>query len=364
MDIDVSMLFDEVWKLGCSLYNGVSKDRETDESRSLTAYNTILYDLTGQAFNCSKIIYKHPYLRNKIIRENNKGLELFFDRVRKDERIFKILFANYYNLCIDTDIFNYTLYPCEKKFTDKEVKDIILGFYSLFGDRVYSVVKRYFDEARIQTGSGICEKNTDATFYNSLLLKSGYIVVKEKENNIKLLAGLVHELGHAVDYGTYYHPQQKKGKYYSDIYQEVSSKFFEYSFIKYLMDNRIECDESLFYRAAFIKQTFYEICMLVDTYTEGNMFSTDIGDMIKNSNAFVYALGGVLGIGMNQVMGKDYLEYMKKFNDFICSRNEGNFVDLICMAGIDDIEYINGRTFETEFDEVSKLLKRKHNIKE
>ena len=34
-----------------------------------------------------------------------------------------------------------------------------------------------------------------------------------------ILASLVHELGHAVDYGTYYHPQQKKGKF-----QEIFTK--------------------------------------------------------------------------------------------------------------------------------------------
>ena len=311
MDIDSSLLSSEVFKLGHSLYDGLSKDRETDESRSLTAYNTILYDLTGQAFNCSKIIYKHPYLRNKIIRENNKGLELFFDRVRKDERIFKILFANYYNLCIDTDIFNYSKKMDDKKYTDKEVKDLILSFYSLYGDSIYKIVKRYFDEERIQTGSRLCQNRSDATFYNSLLLKSGYIVVKEKENNINMLTSLAHELGHAVDFGMFYNPQQKKGKFYSDIYQETASSFFEYGFVKYLLDNRIECDESLLYISIFLKEAYYRICGLVDSYMEGNFYSQDFDDKNRNSSLFIYSLGELLSIGMNQVMGKDYLEYMK-----------------------------------------------------
>lgn len=364
MEINSSLLFDEVYKLGYSLYEGVSRDRETDESRSLSAYNTILYDLTGTAFNCDKIIEKHPYLRNKIIRENNKGLVEFLKNVKRDERLFKILFANYYNLCIDTDIFNYLICPCDKKYTDKEVKDIIFGYYSLFSDKVYKIIKSYFDDGRIQTGSGICEKKTDATFYNSLLLKSGYIIVKEEENNIKLLTSLVHELGHAVDFGMFYHPQQKKGKFYSDIYQEVPSMFFEYDFVKYLMDNRIETDESLFYRTAFLQQVFYRICSLVDIYSSGNMFSTETSDMVRNSGCFIYSLGGVLGIGMNQVMGEDRKDYMKLFNNFICSRNEADFVSLIRMAGIDDYNFINGYTFGGEFDEVSKLLRKKHNIKE
>jgi hypothetical protein len=45
MEIDSSLLSSEVLRLGHSLYDGVSKDRETDESRSLSAFNIILYDL-------------------------------------------------------------------------------------------------------------------------------------------------------------------------------------------------------------------------------------------------------------------------------------------------------------------------------
>ena len=56
MNINSSLLFDEVYRLGHSLYDGVSKDRLSDESRSLSAFNTILYDLTGTAFNCDVIL--------------------------------------------------------------------------------------------------------------------------------------------------------------------------------------------------------------------------------------------------------------------------------------------------------------------
>lgn len=364
MNINSSLLFDEVYRLGHSLYDGVSKDRLSDESRSLSAFNTILYDLTGTAFNCNVILEKYPYLKNRIIRDNNKGLLEFFERVKKDERLFKILLANYYNSCIDTDMFNFTKFYSEKKYTEKEVKELVYGFYSMFGNTIYNIVKKYFDENRIQTGSGICESRTDATFYNSLLLKSGYIVVKEEENNIKLLTSLVHELGHAVDYGMFYHPQQKKGKFYSDIYQEVPSSFFEYSFVKYLIDNRIECEESLSYLVSFYYQLYYRISKLVDVCTYGNIFSTEVSDMIDNSNNIIYSLGGIMGIGMNDAMGNDRTAYMKKFNDFICSRNEADFVSLLDMAGIDDFEFINGNVVEKEFKIVSELVRRKYKIKE
>lgn len=364
MEIDSSLLSSEVWRLGHSLYDGVSKDRETDESRSLSAFNSILYDLTDKAFNVAKIIERRPYLNNKIIRENNKGMDMFFENVRKDEWIFKILFANYHNLCVDTDIFNYSKKMVDKKYTDKEVKDLILGFYSLYGNSVYEVIKKYFDEGRIQTGSRLCQNRSDATFYNSLLLKSGYIVVKEKENNINMLTSLAHELGHAVDFGMFYNPQQKKGKFYSDIYQETASSFFEYGFVKYLLDNRIECDESLLYISIFLKEAYYRICRLVDSYMEGNFYSQDFDDKNRNSSLFIYSLGELLSIGMNQVMGEHRQEYMKMFNNFVCSRNEANFVPLLLMAGIDDYQFINGLMFEKEFKDVGIQLKKKFNIKE
>jgi oligoendopeptidase F len=251
----------------------------------------MLYDMTGDAFNVRVLLEKYPYLKNKIIRDNNKGLTEFFEKFKKDERLFKILFANYYNSCIDTDMFNYAKLTYGKKYTDKEVKELILGFYSLYGDAVYKIVNRYFDEGRIQTGSAICENRTDGTFYNSILLKSGYIVIKEEENNIKLLTSLAHELGHAVDYGMVYHPQQKKGKFYSDIYQEVSSSFFEYGFVKYLLENKIECDESLCYMVLFIYQMYYRISSLIDAYSLGKLYSTEPCEMLDNNSNIIYSLG-------------------------------------------------------------------------
>ena len=81
-------------------------------------------------------------------------------------------------------------------------------------------------------------------------------------------------------------------------------------------------------------------------------------------NLFLYSMGYDIGLAMNDVARYDREGYMKCFANFICSRNEADFITLLENAGVNSNDYINGDILDRNIDVTLKQMKKRYNIKE
>ena len=188
--------------------------------------------------------------------------------------------------------------------------------------------------------------NFSGAIYPMESLDKNIIVFNTGENmTIEDAITLSHEMGHDFDYNNL----KKNGcvnrlsKTRRTIYFEVASSFFEYAFINYLIDNRIYLEDALMSRRNFLKQIFYylrdmlilfhinnkgedeyfEIAIVDDEskdYANGLLEKMnscsglfEVEDEIDYEEAFIYGIGGLLGIYLYE----SYKENPKTFlNDF------------------------------------------------
>ena len=100
---------------------------------------------------------------------------------------------------IDLDFYGIYYYDVIRKYSEADFKDLILGYYSTYGNDYYKIAKKYFDESRIQFGANnpIIEKSLEDDYdeeednQDPIYLYDGQIKVKDLLENIKRNKGKV-----------------------------------------------------------------------------------------------------------------------------------------------------------------------------
>ena len=185
---------------------------------------------------------------------------------------------------------------------------------------------------------------------------------------------LVHEMGHDFEFEN----SKRVGinniwnKIAKTSYVEVSSSFFEYAFINYLIDNKIYLEDSLMLKRRFLNQTlFYLIYILIidkigeleidydfsikldddDTVDYANSliekinFPTEefeIGSKLNFRNSIIYGLGKILGIYAYEIYKENPKEFLSKFRKVLLEYNN-NGMDVFYELGINKDELVNGK---------------------
>jgi len=116
--------------------------------------------LTYDEFYKSKIEYYNVY--NK---PNNFALtQLYAQRfiiqdyneyINKVKRSIVPIINSSSSICdimFDLDFYSLNYYDALRRYSEKDFKDLILGYYSTYGNEYYKIAKKYFDENRIQFG--------------------------------------------------------------------------------------------------------------------------------------------------------------------------------------------------------------------
>ena len=211
--------------------------------RNLDSFKYLNYSFY---MNFNKIIFTPEIMKNddELIRafakKTNNALAKLTRFMNNNETILTNMTSNFIQMNKDMD-FKYYKYPISRKiYSVKEFEELILSYFATYGDRIYNIVKRYFDERRIQTGNQDADPGISG--YSTWLqwLESGYVFSNYSRFNINNAGTICHELGHAIDSETFYFPQQKFIPSYSDALLELSSTAYELGFVDYLEKNHID----------------------------------------------------------------------------------------------------------------------------
>ena len=267
---------------------------------------------------------------------------------------------------INFDVCPY--YRNMKKYDEKTFKDIILSYFATYGNKEYEIVKKYFDENRIEMSYEKCaDDDLAAAFALLTKLKSGYIISIHNNYNTWSMTDLVHELGHAIDAERFLFPQQKKVNVFSDMLCEIPSTTYEIGFLNYLLNNNI--DES----ARIIKN--YKHSLLADASDElnyiysltdinsdydGNLYDKD-GNVYPFKDMLSYGLGYYFSYILNYIKDNNPEEFDKIFYNVISSRNEIiHLIDFAKIMGISEEEFLNCNLVKNDIIENQGMLKLKY----
>jgi len=341
----------------------------------------IVYDL----FNFSEMCHECLGIEKEFIWENDLELinllteseisfrdialenTLYFDKISSDIiKMFKEI--------------NYPFYKTEGKFlnslTKSDVKDIVLDFLSKYDPKLIGVFNRKLENNEILCAD--LEQYTHGFMCPIDILNTNLIFLSmDLDYSIYYAATMVHEFGHSYEDDII----RKTGvlgssiKSLNSLYQEVSSKFFEYAFLNHLKENQIYKDDSLIllnrYYASLLEYMYVIniICKMKNIKEEDNKIVIKDNEIVKYANkikeelnyhnlpseldtklnfknAFIYGLGTIFSI---------YLYENYKENPNLFKKEFQNAMSNYTNIGVDAFERI-GVTKEKLLE--GKILKK------
>ncbi len=300
----------------------------------------IIYDLYSYDSFCNQIVnIENPHLW--IVDENLLPEDSFLEIINRDKKIFFDISKTVINTFIDEKFPIYkNYYKKLPKINEKEMQDIIKSFFSSIDEDVYKKFKNKSNEYRLLETEYYMEE--EGFTLPLEIINDSFITVKKYNGyyDLSFAVTLVHELGHQYELEHLYNQNRLGFKTKSMLtpYYEVSSKFFEYAFLRYLKDNKIlehstKLSMQEYYQDLYIYNFYMNVISMKSKITTSygnvyvdeenikkyadyimqkyNFYETSVYNMGLDCRcSYIYPIGGIFAIYM-------YEEYQKDKNKFI-----------------------------------------------
>ena len=280
-----------------------------------------------------------------IIDERVKAADGMINSVLKDQKFLLKMVGNAYSVFVDEGFNTYTDYGKQyHKMSEELMQEYMTSFYRGIDASLLESFVSKFDNSELfiidnMHGYAGLTYPIDSVNKNIIAFEAGqYMSVDE----MRILA---HEMGHNFEFDN----SRKNGidttwsKITKTVLVEVSSSFFEYAMINYLIDNKIYLDDALMLKRRFFNQVLsYLIYVLVIEkigklnidydfmveisseevceYANGllkkmNIGDTlfQVGDRIDFRNSFIYGIGKLMGIYVYEMYKKDEVNFLFRF---------------------------------------------------
>ena len=362
MQIDQKRLHDDIDRIKRIMNHSCSKDIVQNNIFYLLGCDDLLKGTCGE-----EIDFKKMFISSRQAQEITYAME---DKVLGEvqrfiqdncEELLKI-FSVHDETMDKMDFLTYP-YPMDVYSYDEAFfKDIILAFYSTFGNDYYKMVKKYFDENRV----GMCfvhETSSSPAFYYKIpMLKSGYVVSKSQVYNTWSLCGVVHEFGHAIDAETLLFPQGKKMNISEDLYSEVFSLVVQRCFTDFLIDKNVDViggrlidNETFLDNYGFSKKIS---CAFPIKNATKKQLKKQREDILNLDDSVRYFLGHIISCNLINLYRADPKEFMQTLLRFSMSRRELNSLDdAVEKLGIDIDSFYRGDAVINEMIDNQGALK-------
>lgn len=315
-----------------------------------------------------------------LIKDNRK---IFINNVLSNQAIYNKITNSTIKIYKESDFKFYTNYGKKyHRLSDSQFDDIILSFLESINPTIANNFNKKIKENEIFKIDQ--DEFLGATFPISILKKN--IILFGLNNNNKTIFEayiLAHELGHDYELNVL------NNSGFSNSYQkmtetpffEVASSFFEYSFIEYLLKNKIITNDSQLLLSDYLKEILIDACNIsilskinpsnLDEY--GNIelnnpiISNYANDLIEEFNiyninnyinykdAYIYEFGRLFAIYLYQNFCSNPKEFLKEFNYSLLEYQTTNSINSFNRIGISE-------DILTKGDALKKVLKRQISI--
>ena len=278
--------------------------------------------------------------------------------------------SRYYNRIHFNDV---KFYNVIRSYSEKDFKDIILGFYSTFNDKYYNIAKKYFDEQRINLPSCTYD-GASGNFFSLPCLESGYIFSNYYGYNSASASTIAHELGHAIDFENFLVPQKKRLAPYSDCFLEVPSVTMAVLLKDYLRKEHIDVPGSMILDnldMSYLRKNANIIKTNMSKNEEeiGQKIAIDFGNKqngIKSDDAIrdgiLYGVGAYFAYHLKMIRESSNEEFLKVFNNLMTLRKGIDLESAIELTGIDKNDFVSGKYIKPQIKENNMELKKRYKL--
>lgn len=323
-------------------------------------YDEILFEVGGEPTNVSDRILSTDVI-NRINERMDKALHSICDFYNTNADMMYNGMVNFEKIITSDDILEQVPTHQLNHISFSMFKDLILSYYATYGNKIYNIVKKYFDEERIYLGSSM-DSSACGVFFGASANQKGYITIERKKKLSLYTAGsLVHELAHAIDFETFIFPQRKKIASFDDLLIELPSYHFEVGFLDYLIKNNVHPNDA---HALMVNlyQEFMTFATIFGTVKGLNNFYIEEGGFITNDKGYFldmngdeilpseemdeckkkldatemikYSLGMYLAFQTNELAKENREAYLKRLFNCTMSRKECSLEESLNMLGI------------------------------
>ncbi len=328
--------------------------------------NSLTLKTTGFCVDdiCTECLFPNGFLKYEKLMKKSKGEIARY--IYDNKEILYELYNNLYNILNELDIIDFPYYDAIRKYSQKDMEDIILSFYSQY-PRYYNIIKKYFDEDRIGIDNEIYDDYL-GYYTSSTSTKSGYIILKELELNSFLASVLAHELGHAIDRETFLFLQQKDLETIKDFLREVPSTCFETLFTNYLINQKIDTTGGLLIYNEKIcnldssTRTLRTICSVPEFILKDGTILLKIDNNEKYvdvNELLAYNIASIISLYLNLLETKDRDDFLKRLNNLITGRKEYSLEQVINELGISIDDFVNLKYVKEDIKDKNMQLKKR-----
>lgn len=355
-------------KLYCGYVNANTK------SKKKRIYNDL--------FMYSQMCHNNFFVSDNFIWEDDIKLSEFstYDNniLKSNILINKDIYARISDTVIDSYVeTNFPLYKSYidayreyHKLNNKQMIEIILSFLNEFDYELYKKFKEKMDSADIFIQNKDEENFYGATCEFNVLKKSLMFINTENdgEYNIRIGATIMHEFGHSFEMNLY-HTSGIQNNMQLYPFHEVSSQFFEYAFIEYLLSNKIHVSDAKVFRRLSLIELFYFVAGMnifrdiekisKDEYNvdynlteekenkikeKVNYYGAENYDFDDFDRCYIYGLGHLFSSYLYENYKKDPKYFMKEFKNALLTYPYTNSINAFKLVGVDIDALIKGDT--------------------
>lgn len=366
LEIDKKRLHDDLVMLR-DYYSNVTYDKRYADDYYCFMELVKLYEVL--------MLKEFPYDRIKILEGVVDSDEYYAASLKKEikENFDKIskLFSNF-NSRIENQIDPIRLrdnHDKLSKYKVSEVRDIMIDYYRLYGEKEEKFVRNYFDEKRIQVGAPLLDSEGEhiSTMYGNV----SYILLsfnRHNEFDSYLFTVLAHELGHAIDSSLAF-SKYKTSEEKSPVL-EIPSEFFEIGLLRFLKENKIDEVGADILKQVILNDVIgsstnidlvkrkYKKGRNIDI-VDGNSVKLDDGRIIPVFSDMLYGFGQYMGLYLDNMLDGNYKDFMKRFYYFMRKKETMTIDEVIESLGIDKDDFMFGGTLAQTLIEENKVLSKK-----
>lgn len=362
--------YQKIFKRELDRLNYLYAKANTKSKKKRLAYDLILFSHMYNSFSDKEENFAWDYDID-IINENIDFKNDFIGNVLDNQDLIINVVENSFNIFLSEDIDIYREYG--KNYHNLDEGKMLKYVADFFRKMDESLVDRLnYKLSNIEFFINNMIDNTGVTYpieiidKNIILFSSGITTVYDG-------TVLVHEMGHDFEFDN----SKKSGviNTYKNIcktpYMEVSSSFFEYAFINYLVDNKIYLEDSMMLKRRFLFQCLHRLidilildkmenldidydfsvklkdCREIDyansLFSELNLCDEYmVGSKINFRDAFIYGIGKLLGIYAYEVYKENPKEFLSKFKTALLQYNNIG-MDAFCVMGINSEDLVGGK---------------------
>ena len=367
--------YKEIFKREYERLNYLYAKANTKSKKRQLAYDLIFFENMYNSFvtDDDRVVFPWSY-DEELKKVSYEGVEAFVTSILLEQHFLIELVENSFNIFLDEEFSTYCDYGKNfHKLKEELFQKYIFKFYSSFDKDIGLRIKDKFINLEIFINNNI--KKYNGLFFPMESLNKNIILFTSRDiMTVDESRSLVHELGHDFEFMNARESGETNiwSKIEKTIYSEVSSSFFEYAFINYLIENKIYLEDSLMLRRRFLNQTLYYLIyiLIIDKIGEleidwdfsiklddddivdyaNSLFEKinlpteefEIGSKLNFRNSIIYGLGKILGIYAYEIYKDNPEEFLSRFRKVLLEYNN-NGMDAFYELGINKDELVNGK---------------------